>query len=157
MWYGGRAYRFSGLGKRSTRSWCRLTKRVAVLLTVNTLPAGLKHLNLGDAFNQPLSGSELPDGLEVLVLCTPFHYLSMRRWPPALNQLKFKGEGRRETRRTTGVTVGGSHLGPWFFQPLTATRHRDSLYLQYSVYVLFDWRYPPPWDRWLLSAQMEYS
>lgn len=53
----------------------------------HSLPASLKFLRLGDCFNQPLSGNELPDGLEVLMIGRVFQYMSSVRWPSMLKEL----------------------------------------------------------------------
>ncbi|CAM9699084.1 unnamed protein product [Laminaria digitata] len=54
----------------------------------NLLPAGLKELYLGDAFDQPLGASELPDGLEVLVLGKSFSRVQSVVWPSGLIRLR---------------------------------------------------------------------
>lgn len=51
------------------------------------LPAGLKNLTLGQEFNRPLSGSELPDGLQALRLGRFSKFRSSVRWPSGLNRL----------------------------------------------------------------------
>lgn len=59
----------------------------APLGRTHLLPAGLHNLELGERFNRPLSGSELPDGLEVLRLGCMFDYVSSVLWPSRLKRL----------------------------------------------------------------------
>ncbi|CAM9473251.1 unnamed protein product, partial [Laminaria digitata] len=57
-------------------------------LSGNALPTCLEVLNLWCEFNHSLSGSELPDGLEVLVLSSYFEFWSSIRWTSGLKQLR---------------------------------------------------------------------
>lgn len=51
------------------------------------LPAGLKVLVLGDGYDHPLRGAELPDGLEKLVIGKSFSFVASVRWPSGLKWL----------------------------------------------------------------------
>lgn len=52
------------------------------------LPSGLKVLVLGDTFDQPMKGSELPDRLEHLVIGKSFAFVSSVCWPSGLRRLE---------------------------------------------------------------------
>ena len=59
----------------------------------HALPAGLKHLPLDNSLNHPLSGYELPDGLEVLGICASYDFMSFVRWPSGLEELYLGDDG----------------------------------------------------------------
>ncbi|CAN0451090.1 unnamed protein product [Ectocarpus sp. 12 AP-2014] len=74
------------------------------------LPAGLKELVLGDGYNHPLAGGELPDSLEKLVIGQSFSFVSSVRWPAELRRLELScrwGDAR------AGSLGGGGSRRQW--------------------------------------------
>eukprot|EP00903_Cladosiphon_okamuranus_P013973 g12994.t1 len=72
------------------------------------LPARLKTLVLGDDYDQPMGGGELPDSLEKLVIGESFSFVASVRWPAGLKRLELScrwGGGG-------GVGGGGGNRAP---------------------------------------------
>lgn len=94
------------------------------------LPAALNHLHLDNSFNHPLSGHELPDGLEVLRLGPSFKFFPSVGWPTGLKKLFIRHEwddlglvGRSFVRGNVLVglppNLNTLEMGPLFNLPLT--------------------------------------
>ncbi|CAN0466350.1 unnamed protein product, partial [Hapterophycus canaliculatus] len=96
------------------------------------LPPGLRVLTLGDDYDHPMNGGELPDSLTRLVIGKSFSFTSSVRWPAQLKRLELAcrwggGGGRSSAWLTLPSGLEYLDVGDRFNSPLDGISFPASL------------------------------